>query len=121
MNFGEKIKSLRKKKGVTQKELADFLNLSQRTIVSYETGRSYPKDRTVYEKLAQYFSCSLNYLYMEDEDENPITDKEEAKRLIHQLGLMFAGGSLSERDKDAVMRAIQEVYWEAKQETNDEN
>ena len=27
---------------------------------------------------------------------------------------LFAGGTLSEQDKDAVMKALQDIYWESK-------
>jgi len=42
MEFEDKIKSLRKEKNWTQKELAEKLNVSDKTISSWETGRTYP-------------------------------------------------------------------------------
>lgn len=118
MTFGEKIRYLRKKKSWTQKELADRLGLSTRTIVSYEGGQSYPKSRSIYEDLSQIFDVDVNYLYMEDEDEETgfVGGPDQAQDLIRQLGAMFAGGDLSEADKDAVMRAIQDAYWDAKRD-----
>jgi hypothetical protein len=34
--------------------------------------------------------------------------------LVNAVGGLFAGGDLSEEDKDAVMQAIMEAYWDAK-------
>ena len=30
------------------------------------------------------------------------------------MSCLFAGGTLSEQDKDAVMKALQDIYWESK-------
>ncbi len=55
---GHMIKELREKKGMTQLELASLLNLSDRTISKWETGRGYP-DITFIERIAALFSLSL--------------------------------------------------------------
>lgn len=123
MTFGEKVKSLREKQGWTQKELAERLHVSMRTVVSYERGQSYPKQRRMYTTMANLFSVDVNYLYTEREEEsfldeaNPLTEREdEMSHLIRQAQAMFSGGMLSDEDKDAVMRALQEAYWDARKE-----
>ncbi|MBR6585629.1 MAG: helix-turn-helix transcriptional regulator, partial [Firmicutes bacterium] len=40
--FGEKISALRKAKGLTQAQLAESLNVSNKTISRWETGEGYP-------------------------------------------------------------------------------
>ena len=40
MNIGEKIYNLRKKKNMSQEELASVLNVSRQTISKWETGGS---------------------------------------------------------------------------------
>ena len=59
--MGEMIRSLREKKGMTQLEMAEVLNLSDRTISKWETGRGYP-DITFIEKIASLFSVSVSEL-----------------------------------------------------------
>ena len=59
--MGEMIRSLREKKGMTQLEMAEVLNLSDRTISKWETGRGYP-DITFIEKIASLFSVSTGEL-----------------------------------------------------------
>ena len=39
---------------------------------------------------------------------------KQAQELIDGMSGLFAGGSLSEQDKDAVMKALQDIYWESK-------
>lgn len=52
---------LRKNKNVSQKELAEFLQMSQTAISHFETGRNEPDLKTVI-KLADFFNCSIDYL-----------------------------------------------------------
>ena len=40
--FARTIKNARLKKGYTQSQLADLLNVSNKTISKWETGRGYP-------------------------------------------------------------------------------
>lgn len=40
---------------------------------------------------------------------------EQAERLIKEVSGLYAGGELAEEDMDAMMKAIQEAYWIAKE------
>lgn len=42
MNSGENIREMRKKRGMTQKELAAAIGMSKPTVMRYEKGQSYP-------------------------------------------------------------------------------
>ncbi len=65
MNVGEKIKEWRKNEKLTQQELAEKLNVSNKTISSWETGRSYPDLQMIVE-ISDYFNVSLDFLLRED-------------------------------------------------------
>lgn len=56
--FGKFISELRKEKNMTQKELAEKLNLTDKAISKWERGLSFP-DITVWELLAQVLGISL--------------------------------------------------------------
>lgn len=43
----ERLKFVRKEKGMTQQALADKLGLKQNTIATYEMGKTVPSDRTI--------------------------------------------------------------------------
>lgn len=57
-----RIKELRKAKGVTVKELAETLGIAQSMLTNYENGSSTPRDQSVWEKLSEYFGVSVSYL-----------------------------------------------------------
>lgn len=123
MTFGEKLHDARIKKGLTQRELAKLANLGLNTISNYESGKTYPKSRDVYDTLATILEIDRDYL--RNENEGFITEaserygnkgKKQADQLVKELSGLFAGGELSEHEKDGVMRALQEIYWECKEE-----
>lgn len=59
MGIAENIKFLRKKAGLTQKQLADKTNLSIATIQGYEQGKYEPKTDTLH-KLRKALDCNIN-------------------------------------------------------------
>ena len=121
MKFGEKLRQLRTKQKMTQAQLAEKAGVSLRTVVSYERGSCYPKNREMYKKLADILGANEAYLRNEDEEfiaeaaaRGGANGKRQAQALVSEVGALFAGGELSERDKDAVMKALQQAYWDAK-------
>ena len=62
MDFGERIKQLRKDKGLTQEELANMLGLKDSAIAKYENGRVENIKRSTIAKMAEIFECSPAYL-----------------------------------------------------------
>lgn len=55
------LKEERNKKKMTQQEVAEILNISQRTYSAYELGQTEPTIDTLC-KLADYYNVSLDYL-----------------------------------------------------------
>ncbi len=86
MKLGEKIKSLRNQKGITQKELADKLHVAFQTISKWERDENEP-DVTTLKELAKIFDCTIDYLLNDNEgagdNKNPSL-KEEAPTIIVQ-------------------------------------
>ena len=60
MTIGEKIKIIRKKNRLTQKELGDKLGVSYQMIAQYENGKRNPKIETV-QKIADALDMSICY------------------------------------------------------------
>jgi len=130
MNFAEKVRKLRKEKKMSQVELAQAIGVTSRTIQFYESGKSYPRYRETYQKLAETLSCDVNELLIVDSEPTAVEKetafiseaaeqygsrgKRQAERLIEEVSGCFAGGELSEEDKDEMMKAIQDAYWIAK-------
>ncbi|AGK96601.1 helix-turn-helix domain-containing protein [Clostridium pasteurianum] len=59
--MNNRIRELRKKKGLTQVDLAKLLNVSDRTIGFYENEQRDP-DTTTLKKLADFFDVTIDYL-----------------------------------------------------------
>ena len=59
--LSEKIKELRKKKGLTQEELANSLNVSRQAITKWESGEGTP-DIDNLRNIALFFHVSVDYL-----------------------------------------------------------
>lgn len=121
MRFGEKVRELRTKCGMTQAELAKKAGLGLKTITNYEGGATYPQNREIYVKLAEILGCEADYLRSENEDfiamaqrEYGYRGKKGAKKLVEELTGLFAGGEMAEEDMDEMMLAIQEAYVIAK-------
>lgn len=121
MKFGEKLRNARKIKRLTQDELAKLTGVSKRTIVNYESGTIYPKERKMYTSLAEALDVEPNYLISEDEEflvdsgeRYGSRGRTQARRIIGQVSAMFAGGELDDDDKLAFVHQIQELYFDSK-------
>lgn len=62
MNIGTKIKELRKKRGMTQEQLADYMNVSAQAVSKWENETAYP-DITLIPKIAAIFEVSTDHLF----------------------------------------------------------
>ena len=67
----KQLKTLRKQKGLLQKDVASFLGIDRTTYVKYESVLCEPDNKTLI-KLAELFSVSVDYLLGRDTLENPI-------------------------------------------------
>ncbi len=59
------MKELRISEGLTQNDMASFLQVADTTYASYEQGRSEPNIETII-KLARFFKVSTDYLLGND-------------------------------------------------------
>lgn len=129
MKIGDKIKESRKKAGLTQKELAEKVNVTTRCIQYYEGNIRKPQTTEIIIKLAAALNVEVNYFLSEREleimRENEMflgeaeskygkSGKAQAKQIIENAQALFAGGELEEEDKEAFFRAITELYFDSK-------
>ena len=121
MNFPEKLRKIRLKRGLSQGDLAKAVGTSLRTIQNYESGSRVPKSMDTYAKLAEALGI------LEDELRDDTTDflinageqygsvgQRQAKEFIEEFRVMCAGGKYDEDDLDFIMEALQNTYWETK-------
>lgn len=57
----QRLKDLRKNKGLYQKDVASYLGIERTTYVKWETGKSQP-DPLMLKKLATFFNVSVDYI-----------------------------------------------------------
>ena len=71
--FNERFKTIRQASGKTQKELADFLNISPQSVSKWEKGEALPSIEYL-PLMARFFGCSIN-VFFEEVYENTLPDK----------------------------------------------
>ncbi len=130
--FADKVKDARTSLGLSQPQLAEMIGVSTRTILSYEKGEKKPRAATL-AKLAKALRVSIRFL-SDDECENPAEDLEkdnyleearelygargarDVDRLLEDNAALFAGGELSQEQKDAFFEAVMKAYITCKEE-----
>ena len=70
--IAKNIQKLRQEKGMTQLELAEKINYSDKTVSKWERGESLP-DIVVLKSVADLFEVTLDYLVEEEHDGKPVT------------------------------------------------
>jgi len=124
--FAEKVKDARISLGMSQPQLAELVGVSVRSIVAYEKGEKKPRQATMF-KLAKALKVSIKFL-SNVTCENPVEDIEkddyiaEAREQYGMAGMrdiesllsankaLFAGGELSQEQKDKFFEAVMTAY-----------
>ncbi|SHK55066.1 helix-turn-helix domain-containing protein [Paramaledivibacter caminithermalis] len=84
MKFGDRLRELRKEKGLTQAELAKIFSLGESTISFYESNKRTP-DYELLKKIADFFDTSIDYLLCRTDKRKPPKDIYTTKELVHLL------------------------------------
>ncbi|MBQ8460455.1 helix-turn-helix transcriptional regulator [bacterium] len=64
--LGNRIKTLRKAKNITQEKLAEIINMDITSLSKIETGRNYPQPETI-EKISIALNVKINELFTFEE------------------------------------------------------
>ena len=107
--IGERLRMLRKKKGLKQKDLAEILNIEKTKISAYEINKNTPPD-DVKVVLAKYFNVSVDYLIGVIDDEVSYYDKniflklpegisEDEREIISDLAQFICSRNTEKREK----------------------
>lgn len=126
MLFGEKLITLRKERGIKQKEFCQAIGASVRTVRGWEQEGRYPKSHDMYAKIAEVLGCDENYLLTEGEEFTARVTEQygecsaaQAREVMEQAKALFAGDTLSDADRLAFLQDIQRLFLESKQEAHD--
>lgn len=114
---GNRLVSLRKEFGFTQKDLADKLNITAKAISFYELEQREPSEMVLIQ-IAEIFGVSTDYLLGRTNDrhrpyhELGTKDIKEIDTLMKDLenqmdiGISFHGEPLDEQDREVLMQSI---------------
>lgn len=75
MEFKDRLKTLRKEKGLTQTKLGEMLNYGYTAIANYESGRNQPSISDL-KKIAAVFNVSMDYLLCVNDIRRPYEEDE---------------------------------------------
>lgn len=121
MTFAQRLRNLREQKGYTQAELAAIAGVTSRTVQYYESGKRYPSSLAIAVKLAEALETTSEQLLGEEgglildaKERGGAEASRELRKLIEGVSALFAGGELTDEDRDAAMRALTQAYWIAK-------
>ena len=119
--FGDKIRKLRKEKKMTQQKLGDMVGVSHRTIRSWEVEGRYPKQSSLYQKLADAFQCQVSYLMNDNEtvclgndEPSEYAGAKQARQILEQVAALFASGTMTNEDKTIFMDEMTRLYLASK-------
>ena len=129
--LGEKIRNRREEIGIGQEELGNLVGVSRRSIAAYEAGEKTPRQGNM-TKLSQALGVTERYLMNDDcadpeagIDEEPFIREarekfgkkgaEEMAETLRRNEALFAGGTLSEDQKDMFYEAVTKAYFMNKQ------
>lgn len=107
--IGAQIKQLRLAAGMTQRELAQRINVGNTTLSQYENGARVPSDE-VKLKIAMVFGVSVDYLLGATDSREPISPTPappSAAQRPAEAAIAGELGSLSDRQLDRLLGYIQ--------------
>ena len=103
--FKERLKELRKSKGLSQKQLAEKTGISVHTINSYESGRRDPNTKNL-QILQDFFQVSQGFLLGELKSDDFFKDQEvidlNLDTVLTQISMLIQNMKLSESYQNRV-------------------
>ena len=103
LNFGAKIRELRRRDGRTQEHLAEALGVTAQAVSRWESGGSYP-DMEMIPAIANYFHVSIDELfgYHDEREEKIKRILDEATGILTKQGMTMYQGSLSDDVEECI-------------------
>ncbi|WP_449456308.1 helix-turn-helix domain-containing protein [Streptococcus suis] len=109
--FSERLKQLRKEAGLTQKQVAEKLSMSQPQYNRTENGGRKPSDETL-KLFSNFFNVSTDYLLGRTDIKNSSEiDEEKLDKAIDE-SLGFNGKPATEQERESMKEALR-IYLES--------
>ena len=111
MKFGDKLRQLREEKNLSQKEVAEKLNISLRTYASYELNQRRPRTEEKLKELADFFGKDVDYLKIDDIDKKAENIERYRREEIRQRISEYENSVF-----DQIVPFLNNLGWETKKE-----
>lgn len=109
--FAEKVKELRKAKGLTQIQFAEQFNVANGTVGMWETGKREPDFETT-QRIADFFGVSVDFLLgREGQKKEPVQEDEPINPEIHMIAR--AGRKMSPEQRQNLLKYAKYMFPEA--------
>jgi len=125
--FSERMRELRKEKGISLEKLAEMMGTTKATLSRYENSKRIPNIEFV-EELAKIFDVSVDYLLGRTDVRNPFIPDDYTQKykvtkrdllqyedFIKHAGAFFMNDEVAEEDKEKLFKDISELFWKAKE------
>lgn len=117
MDIGGKIKKFRLQSGIDQKTLAQKLNVSPKTVSSWEVNRTQPKMEMI-DAMCRVFNCKRSDFLDEDVDDASfwinLAPSDPAARITLYYRLMNAAAKCSSEELSAILTILERHKQEKK-------
>ncbi|MDM8182660.1 helix-turn-helix transcriptional regulator [Enterococcus cecorum] len=100
-----RLAELRKEKGLTLKQLGQILNMRDNTLSQYETGKRTPRNKDTWDKIAEYFGVTPEYLLGYSDIRTP-EDKKHLEALLDFSDVGYVFDDISDEEKFAYREAV---------------
>lgn len=101
LTIGNKLKTLRKGRKLTQQELSEKIGLSRATISNYEVGRRSPHLSEL-RRFAEFFGVGLDYFGVETVD--------ESFELLSRAKSVFCNEDIPKEEREEIYKKIMRIY-----------
>lgn len=101
-DIGRRLRTLRKGRGLTQREVADRLGMVRATVSNYEVGRRTPHLSDL-RRFAEFYGVGLDYF--------GVTDADGVFEMLSRAREVFAS-DIPKEEKDRVYRELMRIYLE---------
>lgn len=114
--MGNRIREVRKARGLTMKQLGEAIGVAESTISQYETGKRQMDNETLL-KLGEFFEVSVGYLLGVDEPKPPVLNARDERDIAKTLDIlmaqldssgdiMFDGDPISDEARESIRAAM---------------
>lgn len=100
-DIGRKLKTLRKGKKLTQKDVADRLGLVRATVSNYEVGKRTPH-LSLLKRFAEFYGVTLDYF--------GVSTNDEIFELISRAREVFNNEDISSQTKEDLYKEFMRLY-----------